>query len=254
MTKRNYIAIFFIFSIVIWISCKKNETPHLSVLPLIEGAELHFRGFVTNDQQELVSQIHTFSRKVVRRDTIDQRPVFVYMTNNQPTYFYTDKKNGTVWQHNTDDIGLRIVMYGFAYQPLNISYWQILLKIDKGVGTEWSFSVDTTFTAITSEGKSQRIRYLNNGKARYEGLKEAFIPESNKYVPAHDAYWYELDTFILNETTSDTLFASSGTAHQYFDPKLGSIKYITDFTKSEIGQPTIPLHGTWELVSKNIPE
>jgi hypothetical protein len=189
----------------------------------------------------------------VGRDTVDHRPVFVYMSNNQPTYFYTDE-NGTVWQYNTDDIGLRIVTYGFAYQPLNIAYWQILLKADQGVGTEWSLSVDTTFTANTFDGKSQRIRYLNNGKARYEGLKEAFIPESNKYVPAHDAYWYELHTYIINEITSDTLFASNGTAHQYFDPKLGSIKYITDFTKSEIGQPTVPLHGTWELVSKHVPE
>ncbi len=235
-------------------SCKKDEKPHLSVVPLVEGAELKFRGFVTDDNQDLLSQLHFFSRKFAGRDTVGQRPVYVYESNDTPVFFYIDEQ-GTVRQFNTEDVARRIVTYGFAYQqPVIVSYWQILLKVDQGVGTQWSFAVDTTFSAINSDGKSNAIRYSHSGEARYEGLKEAFIPQDQKYVPAHDAYWHTLNTFIINETTGDTLFASRGTAHQYFHEKWGSIKYITDFIKTEMGQEPVSLHGTWELVDRTIPE
>lgn len=251
---NNRFCVVLLSILMVAASCKKAEKPQLSVLPLVEGAELNFRGFVTDDAQELKSQLHFFSRKFAGRDTVGQRAVYVYETNNTPVFFYTDEK-GTVWQFNTEDVARRIVAYGFSYQqPVIVSYWQILLKVDQGVGSEWSFSVDTTFSAIDSAGKENTIRYIHNGKARYEGLKQAFLPQDQKYVPAHDAYWHTLNTFIINETTGDTLFASEGTAHQYFHERWGAVKYITDFIKSEIGQNPVSLHGTWELVDRKIPE
>jgi len=50
------------------------------------------------------------------------------------------------------------------------------------------------------------------------------------------------------------LYLSSGTAHQYFEPELGAIKYITDFIQKEAGKEPVSLHGTWELTGKQIPE
>ena len=132
--------------------------------------------------------------------------------------------------------------------------WDIILKVNDGVGTEWSVSVDTTFDAITLQGKTERIRYIKQGKARYEGRTETFIPEPYAIVPVLDAHWYELSTHIINESTGDTLFSTSGIAHQYFEPDLGAIKYITNFTKTEIGEPTLALRGSWELMRKEIPE
>ncbi|MFQ5823220.1 MAG: hypothetical protein ACE5IW_09875 [bacterium] len=249
---KNLICILTISLVIL--SCGESETPHVSVLPLIEGAELHFRGFVTDEEEELVSEIHNFSRKVIRKDTLDGHPVHAYVYYNQQIYFYTDE-NGTVWQYNTEDIGSRIVAYGLSFRaPILVSYWQILLKVDEGVGTEWSVSVDTTFDAINLAGNTERIHYMHDGKARYAGWTKTYIPERHNYVRVADAHWYELNTYIINETTGDTLFSSHGTAHQYFEPKLGAIKYITDFTKAEIGQSAVPLRGTWELMRKNIPE
>lgn len=93
---KCYNKIIFILSIfLVLLSCGERETPQVSVLPLIEGAELHFRGFVTDEEEELVSQIHNFSRRVIRKDTLDGHPVHVYIYNNQQVYFYTDE-NGTV--------------------------------------------------------------------------------------------------------------------------------------------------------------
>ena len=246
--------IFFGVGFMFFISCSKEERVYVSVLPMVKDAELHFRGFVTDEQEELVSKIHHFSKKVARQDTIGGRPVFVCLSNNQEIYFYTDE-DGTVWEYNTTDVGSRIVKYGFSYaKPLLVRRWDILLKVNDGVGTEWSVSVDTTFDAITLQGKTERIRYIKQGKARYEGRTETFIPEPYAIVPVLDAYWYELSTYIINESTGDTLFSTSGIAHQYFESDLGAIKYITNFTKTEIGEPTLALRGTWELMRKEIPE
>ena len=234
------------------ISCSKDNNIHATVL--IEGAELHFRGFVTDEEQELVSQIHNFSRMITGKDTLHGIPVFSFISNDRQTYFYTDEE-GTVRQYITEDIANRIRGYSLTIRrPIRISYWKIELKLNEGVGTEWDFSVDTTIVSSNLDGEKHRIRYVHNGKARYAGWSEAFIPESYKYERVVDAHWYELNTFIINQTTGDTLFASQGTAHQYFEPTLGAIKYITDYTKIELGQPPVALRGTWELMKKEILE
>ncbi len=237
-----------------FLSCSKEERVYVSVLPMVKDAELHFRGFVTDEEEELVSKIHHFSKKVARQDTIGGHPVFVSLSNNQETYFYTDE-DGTVWESNTIDVGARIVKYGFSYvDTLLVRRWDILLKVNAGVGTEWSVSIDTVFDAITLQGGTERIRYIKQGRARYEGWTETFIPEPYANVPVLDAHWYDLSTHIINESTGDTLFSTSGIAHQYFEPDLGAIKYITNFTKIEMGEPTLALRGSWELMRKEIPE
>ena len=40
-----------------FISWSKEERVYVSVLPMVKDAELHFRGFVTDEQEELVSKI-----------------------------------------------------------------------------------------------------------------------------------------------------------------------------------------------------
>lgn len=241
-------------AIFLFFSCKKEEPVYFSVLPDDKEKELHFRGYVTDENEELLSQIYYFSRKLVEQDTTNGHAEYVYESNDERTKFYVDDA-GTIWQLNEDDIGKRIVMYDLSYkQPLIARYWQILLKLDEGKGTEWRVNVDTTFKAVNLEGDPQVIRYVKQGKARYEGWTKAFIPEPTIYnnIPVVEANWYELNSYIINQTTGDTLFASLGTAHQYFDPELGAIKYITDFTKNEIGKEPVLLQGTWELIRKDL--
>jgi len=246
--------ILFGIGFMFFISCSKEERVHVSVLPMVIDAELHFRGFVTDEEEELVSKIHHFSKKVTRQDTIGGRPVFVCLSNDQETYFYTDE-DGTVWESNTIDVGARIVKYGFSYvDTLLVRRWDILLKVNAGVGTEWSVSIDTVFDAKTLQGKAQRIRYIYQGKARYEGRTATYIPENHEMMDVFDAHWYDLGTHIINESTGDTLFSTSGIAHQYFEADLGAVKYITNFTKTERGEPTLALRGSWELMRKEIPE
>jgi len=237
-------------------SCGKKEEPEqfFSVLPKDPEQELHFRGYVTDENEKLLSEIYYFSRKLVDTDTTNGHAVQVYESNGDIMKFYVDDA-GTIWQLNEVDVGKRIVVYNLSYkQPLIVRNWEILLKIDGGKGTEWSVNIDTTFEALNLEGEPQVIRYVKQGKARYEGWTKAFIPEPDtyNYVPAVDAHWYDLNSYIINETADDTLFASLGSAHQYFHSELGAIKFITDFTKKEIGQEPVVLHGTWELVRKDL--
>ncbi|MFQ5650526.1 MAG: hypothetical protein ACE5IY_11340 [bacterium] len=243
------------------ISCRKSDSITINALPQEIGSELYFRGFVTDEEEQLVSEIHNFSKKVTRRDTVDGKPVFVYTVGSgnaadrtKESYFYTDE-DGTVWEHNTTDVGAQLVAYGFSYRnPILLPAWQTLLKVDEGEGTEWQIDIDTTYSAITLSGETQTVRYVKHGRARYEGWSETFLPEPYKYIPALDVYWYELRTTIINETTSDTLFATEGIAHQYFTPELGAVKYVTNFTLYEQGKEAVARRGTWELMRKELSE
>gem|GEM_PF-1368018 len=237
-----------------FLSCRKEEKVIVTVLPQILNTEYQFRGFVTDDEEELVSEIHNFTRTVTRQDTIAGRPVFAYVSNSQESLFYTDEA-GTVREKDMTDLGARILKYGFSYRsPIIIHKWDTLLKMNDGVGTEWETHVDTTFTAFNLKGETQEIRFIKNGKARYEGFTETFVPEPYANVRVLDANWYDLSTKLINQTTGDTLFSTSGSAHQYFQPDIGAVKYITDFVKTEIDEPTVSLRGTWELMRKQIPE
>lgn len=238
-------------------SCKNAgmvKTERVSILPETKGAVLSFRGYVTDEDEQLVDKIYSFDRRVVGTDSIDGHAAFQYMTDKEPGYFYTDD-NATVWEYGKIDIAARITAFNFRYEkPFIISGWEIKLKQDEGEGTLWSAHIDTTFEATTMAGEKATIRYIKSGKARYDGWTETFLVEPYKDVPVMDANWYDLQTFILNETTGDTLLGTKGIAHEYFDPKLGAVKYISNYRKYEIGKAPIPLRGTWELLKYTIPE
>ncbi len=254
MFARLNLVVVLLFTVsLLVVGCEKEKKVFVSVLPKVLLTEFQFRGFVTDQEEELVSEIHNFTRTVTRRDTVNGREIFAYASNSVESLFYTDEE-GTVWEHGKNDIGGRLLKYGFAYKrPVFTKGWQILLRMDDGVGTEWETAIDTTFDAITLSGEGHKIRYMKHGKARYDGWTETFLPEPYANIPVLDAHWYDLKTVFLNETTGDTLFSSAGSAHQYFAPDLGAVKYITDFVKTEIGGEATSLQGTWELMKKQIP-
>jgi hypothetical protein len=66
------------------------------------------------------------------------------------------------------------------------------------------------------------------------------------------ARWDTLQTAIINTTTNDTLYQYNGSGSQAFEPTLGAIKYMTDYTVIEPNKPAIFRKGTWELLSKSI--
>jgi len=227
---------------------KKEEAINATIVPLKEKAVLHLRGYVTDDKTELVSQIYNFDRFFSHRDTVDGKPVVVYVSNGEKIPFYIGD-DGSVHQLTTVNLSDRLFQYGITSRtPLLVSYWETLLKQNDGVGTEWQMLVDTTLTGVDATGKTVQIRYVYSARARNEGWKEVFIPHTYRLERTVDVHWYEIENYIINETTNDSLFVRKGTAHQYFDPKLGIIKYITDYKKKEGRTPFVSLRGTWELI------
>ena len=238
-----------------WLTCREKEKIEATIVPPIKGATLHFRGYVSYNQEELASDIYNFSRSFSHNDTLDGQPVYVYSSQDDKIPYYTDEA-GTVRQLNTINLTNRLIPYNITTttrRPVIIRYWETLLKQDNGIGTEWHVLVDTTIVANDKNGKTVQIRYFYSGRARYEGMNPAFIPEPYKYVPVLDVHWYEIENYIVNQTTMDSLFVRRGTAHHFFDPELGLIKYITDYKKKELNQAYVLLHGTWELVAKELP-
>lgn len=242
--------------ILIWLAlsaCGNDEAPiKATIVTPVKGASLHFRGYVTDDETELTSNIYEFSRTFSHLDTLDEQPVYVFYSNDEKNYFYTDDA-GTVWQLNTVNLTKRLISYGIStLKPVIMKYWQTMLKVDNGVGTEWHVLVDTTIHGRDVFGKTAQIRYFYSAKARYEGWGQAFIPETYKFESVLDVYWYEINNYIVNQTTMDSLYIQRGTAHHYFDPELGLIKFITNYKKKEMNNSYVNLRGTWELVGRDI--
>ncbi len=229
---------------------KKQEVPRLVVVPVEGDIELKFRGYVTDMGNELVSDIYNFTRKLAYTDTVDGRPVYVYISHGTRYPFYTDEK-GALWQKNTEDIGAKVLAFGYIFKaPVRISYWKCLIDPSEP-GKEWQLKVDTTFSAMKPDGTQERIRYLHVGKARYNGETETFIAAARTQIPMFDAYWYQLDTYIINTTSGDTLYSSVGTAHQYFHKDYGALKYTSDFVQRVAGGQPQRLKGTWEQIGSN---
>ncbi len=252
MKIQTGIALLAVFLLAVLSGCseKKTDVPKLVVVPVEGDIELKFRGYVTDMANELVSDIYNFSRKLAYVDTVDGRPVYVYISHGTRYPFYTDE-HGALWQKNTEDIGAKVLAYGYIFKaPVRVSYWKCLIDPSRE-GKEWSLTIDTTFTAMKPDGTNERIRYLHQGKARYNGETQTFIAAARTQIPVYDAYWYQLDTHIINVTTGDTLYSSVGTAHQYFHKDLGALKYTTDFVQKVLGGPPERLKGTWEQIDSN---
>nr|NIR50144.1 hypothetical protein [candidate division KSB1 bacterium]NIR68894.1 hypothetical protein [candidate division KSB1 bacterium]NIS25588.1 hypothetical protein [candidate division KSB1 bacterium]NIT72483.1 hypothetical protein [candidate division KSB1 bacterium]NIU26263.1 hypothetical protein [candidate division KSB1 bacterium] len=179
--------------------------------------------------------------------------VFAFYNDDKKEYFYVDEA-GTVWQSRAINLTNRLVPHNISTsKPVLIRYWEPVLKVEDGVGTEWEVLVDTTITAKSFSGEPFDVRYYYSAKARYEGWGHTAIPESQSIQEVLDVNWYDIDNFIVNETTNDSLFVKRGTAHYYFDPELGMIKYITDYVLRKGSDSYIDRYGTWELVEKKFP-
>jgi hypothetical protein len=237
-----------VFATLLMTSCDKDEkmiTP--TVVPIDESIELHLRGYVTDDDSVLVSKIYDFTRRFVRRDTIDGKATLVFVSNNEQNIFRIE--NGRLMQLTNVNLFDRVFPAKIRLLgPTQFSYWETLYSEEDGLGTEWQVKVDTTVTAIDSTGRSVAIRYVYSANARNEGWKDVFIPRTYQPEKLVDVYWRDVRNEIINLTASDTLFYRVGTAHHYFDPALGIVKYVTDYEIKERGKPIAKLHGTWELM------
>ena len=248
---KLHMLYFLLFISLFTAACEeKSQYPEVSMLPPFVDEPFFFRGYVTDTNKELVSDIHAFTRQIVSKDTIDGHLCQVYLSQGNRIPFYRDKE-GTVFQKNTEDLGMRIVPYGFSYRdPINISYWQIMLKTEDGLDSKWSIDVDTVFNALNKGGETQQVRYITKGAAQFSGWTSTFVPAAKRVVPVLDAHWYDLQTYLINETSGDTLFSSIGEGHNYFSENFGAVKYTHDFVQKELGKPARKLLATWEHMSR----
>jgi len=234
-------------------SGNENESLRVMLLPTEKGSALLCRGYVTNDEQELTSQIYDFTREFSHVDTLDGLPVYAFYSNNEKFFFHVDNE-GAIEQLTTLNLTNRLIPYALmTVSPVVLGYWETMLKTNDGVGTEWEVEVDTTVAAVNSKGDTVLVRYYYLAKARFDGWGQTAIPESQSIQSVIDVHWYEIDNFIVNETGRDSLFVKRGSAHYYFDEDLGMIKYITDYKLKQMNQPYVSRHGTWELIEKKLP-
>jgi len=240
--------------VLLGFSCKPHSSDTLSQIGDVTvvaeqvGVKLFFRGFVTDEADSLISQVYNFEREVIRKDTSGIATVYWFSQGKEEIPFYRDSV-GTVFQKVTENLSLRTSAYGLLFRkPLILSRWKVMFKGSEGLGTEWNDAVDTLFTMYKPDGEKQLIRYHSFLKARNDGLLNTHIPYGNKVEQVIDVNWYEISTYILNTTSGDTLFSMLGSAHSYFLPGIGAVKYEADYTRRDFNSKSVFLKSTWELI------
>lgn len=239
-------------------ACGEDETDEkplrATIMPMQEGAALGFRGYVTDEENELVGQIYEFKRVFSHTDTMDGRRVYAFTSDGDRTFFRIDE-DGTVEQLMIVDLSERVWAYELTSErPVKFAYWETMFKNDEGKGTQWQTRVDTTVTMIDRENQPVQVRFYYLAKAQFDGWWQTAIPESQTMEEVLDVNVLEIENFIVNETSNDTLFVKRGNGHHYFDPELGMIKFVTDYHLKSRGRPYVERHGTWELVGKDLPQ
>lgn len=257
--RTQQILIFLILTSVLLINCAKKKVdepvPAVVIKP-VEGTQLNLRGYVADAKFDLQSDMYKFSRLYGGSKVVDNKKIHHYLGNNKRVEFYNDL-NGDLWEFQSEDISLRLFPYGLkANNPILIEFWKPILKISNGLNSKWTVHIDTTFNVFDSEKNKYKIQYYHHGEGQYDGWADILVFERKKEpYRCMMAYWPVLNTFILNQTTGDSIFVRKGNARQMFEPNMGAIKYITDFSVKSLGNDsTIVRKGTWELISKDIPK
>lgn len=243
----------FVILLVLISACGRKKESCPVFFPLDTNTRLNFISYVTNQYNEILYPFEYNERQFVYTDSIGTRVIHHYVERNKLSAFYTDN-SCTIWNQLKVDLSALVVSYGFHYQDsVYFSYWKPVIKTDAGVGTTWSLSADTIFTAVDPSGQAHRIQYDFSGDARYQGWTKVIVPENRtKELAVRQVQWNSIKYFIYDQTTGDTLMVQTGSGNDYFDPELGLIRSTVDYTLKVKNKSKTLQKSTWELYSKLI--
>lgn len=251
---RNYLVFVLFVLVILSSNCEKKKEPCPKFFPVKPDAKLNFISYVTNQQNEILYPFEYFERRYTHTDTVGTRLVHHYVEKNKVSSFYTDDYC-TIWHRIQVDLSALALSCGFTYRDsVYLSFWKPVIKVHDGVNTKWNLKVDTTFSALATDGTEHVLQYQLSGSAQYKGWSEVIVPENRtKKLKVMHVNWNPVKYLLFDRTSNDTLYVQHGTASDYFEPELGLVRSIYDYDVLWKGKPGVFRKSTWELYQIFIP-
>ncbi len=231
------------------INCSKHSLPPTPFLLLLqEDARTQYVSYVTNEKKELLHAMDYIDRNYVRSDTIADKIVHYFLEKGQIYGFYIDKE-GSLWQEVKIDLAVYALNAGFTYrEPIAFSYWKPLIKRNKGIGTSWSTAAQQTFVVYDSLNRPHTLKYSFEGQATLVGWAEVIVPANrNNLMKTIHVRWNHFSNTLFDLTDDCLVWQQKGEAGDYFDPEIGLIRSIADYTITKRDGKGISRKSTFEL-------
>lgn len=246
MRKRIAIVIFLLFG---GFHCSKQSLPKTPLLLLLQpDARTQYISYVTNEKKELLHAMDYIDRNYVRSDTIANKIVHYFVERGKLHGFYVDKE-GTLWQEIKMDLAALALNAGFVYrEPIEFSFWKPLLKRNKGIGTTWSISAQQTFVVYDSLNHPHTLRYSYEGTATLAGWAKIIVPANRgNLMKAIQVKWNHFSNTLYDLTDDRVVWEQKGDASDYFDPEVGLLRSIADYSVRKHSGEELIRKSTFEL-------
>jgi hypothetical protein len=241
---------FYPLLLIFILSCGQDRFAPV-VIKTEPGSILNFAGFTTNDEKEILHNISHFPKTYIGADTAKERIVHRYLVKNNLLRFYTTEDRSLYEQSQVDLASLSLSL-GFPFEkPLVFTFWKQSYSGTKG---KWQVDVDTTFTLHDSTGQEHRLSYRFSATGYDRGMTEVYVPE-DRFQPYQvlRVEWDPFQSTLYDHTSGDSLLIQKGTQNLFYEPRLGMIRMLSDYTLEEKGASPVPRKSTWELMSVDSP-
>ena len=233
---------------------KKDSIPTPILLPLMENSEIKYVSYVTDSLRQIQHQMEYGSRFYLRTDSVENKQVHYYLEKNKRN-FYTVDEHGTVVTAIELDLASYGLAGGFPYQqPIPFAYPRTVFKKERGFGTTWTVQADTQFVLADAQGQPHRLEFCHHSEARLQGLEQVTVPASpGKPLKVLDVRWPRFVNYLYDHTTGDTLWVQRGEGHEYFEPRFGLARSMSNYTIRKKGEAPVYRLSTMDLYLMIIP-
>jgi len=224
------------------------------LLPLEENSEIKYISYVTDGLKQIQHQLEYIPRFYVRTDSSGKKNIHYYIENNKLNSYIVDEQ-GTLATRVQLDLATYSLAAGFPYrEPVPYSYQRLVFKKQEGFGTSWSVEADTQFVQFDAQQQPHTLAYGHRGYARLEGWTSLAVPASKtENLQVLDVRWRHLLNYLLDKTTGDTLWVQRGEGHEYFEPRFGLARSMSNYTIRKKGEAPVYRLSTMDLYLMIIP-
>jgi hypothetical protein len=244
--RKNFFPLFMIFVL----SCGPDRFAPV-VIKTEPGSILNFAGFTTNEKKEILHTISHFPKTYIGADTTEEHILHRFLVKNNLLRFY-NTKDRSLFEQSQVDLGSLALSLGFPFEKsLIFTFWKQSYSGKKG---KWVVKADTTFTLRDSTGQTHRLSYRFTATGYDRGMTEVYVPQ-DRFQPyqALRVEWNPFQSTLYDHTSGDSLLIQKGTQNYFYEPRLGMIRLLSDYTLKEKGVPLVIRESTWELMSVDTP-
>jgi uncharacterized protein YbdZ (MbtH family) len=232
----------------------KKTIPTPVLLPLAEGSQIKYVSYVTDRLKQIQHQLEYIPRYYSHSDSLQQPKIHYYIEANKLNQYSVDER-GTLISRANVDLSTFALAAGFPYrEPISFSYPRKIFEKRNGFGSVWSVKADTQIVVLDSLQKPHQLGFGHRGTACLEGWSEVAVPASpSAKLKVLDVHWTQLQNYLIDSTSGDTLWVQRGEGHEYFEPRFGLARATKNYTVQKKGESPAYRQSTMDLYLMIIP-